>query len=234
MADHFIKASFTITVTEAEAEVLRRIEDAIAIVQDKHLDTTEREAQFRTLGLAFAECFLPSDADIFAGFLAMFPDPDYPRLGFSLSIDAIDPPGDSGLRKFWIHGDQIDIEAVANLIQTVARSALPFGFEYAIDCSRMRLGEFGGGFVAIRADDIEFGNSAQGLERALTRLPDDARHGLVIAIRDEEEGLLFWNTDTGFGSLETATVYSEAEALRCDLPIANDQPEWLAMPAPLA
>ncbi len=234
MADYFTKASFTITVTETEADILRRIDDAIAIIEDKELDPTELEARFRSLGPAFAECFQPKDADIFSSFLSMFPDPDYPRLGFSLSIDIIDPADDSGLRRLWFHGEQMDVEVAANLIHTVARSALPFGFEYAIDCSRMRIGEFGGGFAAIREDGIEFGNSAQGLERALTRLPDDPHHGLVIAIRDREEGLLFWNSDTGFGSLETATVFSETEAATYDLPIADDQPEWLPMPSPLA
>ena len=43
-----------------------------------------------------------------------------------------------------------------------------------------------------------------------------------------------WNSKAGFGSLETATVFSEAEASNTDLPIASDQPEWLALPAPLA
>jgi hypothetical protein len=30
-----------------------------------------------------------------------------------------------------------------------------------------------------------------------------------------------------------ATVFSESEAAKFDMPIAADQPEWLAMPAPL-
>lgn len=82
----------------------------------------------------------------------------------------------------------------------------------------------------IRADDIEYGGSARGLERALSRRAGEAENGLVIATRDAEEGLLFWNSDDGFGALETATVFSEAEAADIDLPIANDQPEWLALP----
>ena len=231
MANHFTKASFTFVVTPAEADILRLIDDAIEVLDDASLEPDGRAAQFSELGPAFAACFPPADADPFSGFLEIFSDPDYPRLGFTLQVD---PPDTGDTVDVWIHGDQVDIEAAAAPIQATARSALPFGFEYALDCDRMRPGEFGGGFVVIREDDIEFGGSARGLEKALTRRPGEAEHGLVIATRDGEEGLLFWNSEGGFGSLETATVFSEAEASNTDLPIASDQPEWLALPAPLA
>lgn len=231
MANHFTKASFTLAVTPAEAAILRLIDDAIEALDDAALETDARAARFAALGHAFAVCFPPTEADPFSGFLEIFSDPGYPRLGFTLQID---PPGTGETVGVWIHGEQVDIEAAAVLIQATARSALPFGFEYALDCDRMRPGEFGGGFVVIRADDIEFGGSARGLAQALTHRPGEAEHGLVIGTRDAEEGLLFWNSETGFGSLETATVFSEAEASNTDLAIANDQPEWLALPAPLA
>ena len=231
MANHFVKASFTLRVTHAEAEVLRQVEEVLEILGDAPLESEARAACLAALGEGFAASFPPSEADPLDGFLRIFPDPDYPRLGFTLQID---PPGEGDGVRVWIHGDQIDIEAAAALIQAAAQSALPFGFEYALDCDRMRPGEFGGGYVVIREDDIEFGGSAQGLERALSRRAAEAEHGLVMAIRDADEGLLFWNSATGFGALETATVFSKAEAANCDLPIAGDQPEWLAMPAPLA
>ncbi|WP_232474349.1 hypothetical protein [Sphingomonas sp. MA1305] len=53
-------------------------------------------------------------------------------------------------------------------------------------------------------------------------------------MRDRDHGLSFWNGGTGFGRLRDAAVFSEAEAARVNLPIADDEPEWLAMPAPLA
>ncbi|PTD15894.1 hypothetical protein CV103_21430 [Sphingomonas fennica] len=231
MANHFTKASFTLAVTAAEAEVVRRVDDAIDALDDASLEPEQRAARFAALGPAFAASFAPTDADPFSGFVGIFPDPDYPRLGFTLQVDSAGADDRVGV---WIHGDQVDIEAAAGLIQAAAKSALPFGFEYALDCDRMRPCEFGGGFVVIRADDIEFGGSARGLEKALSRRPDEAENGLVIATRDAEEGLLFWNSDTGFGALETATVFSDAEAANADLPIADDQPEWLALPPPLA
>lgn len=231
MANHFTKASFTLAVTAAEAEVLRRVDDAIDALDEASLEPEQRAARFAALGPAFAACFAPTGADPFSGFVGIFPDPDYPRLGFTLQVDSAVADDSVGV---WIHGDQVDVEAAAGLIQAAAKSALPFGFEYALDCDRMRPGEFGGGFVVIRANDIEFGGSARGLEKALSRRPDEAENGLVIATRDVEEGLLFWNSDTGFGALETATVFSETEAANADLPIADDQPEWLALPPPLA
>lgn len=231
MANHFTKASFVLAVTPAEAEVLRLVPEAVDSLDDADLEPAERTARFAALGPAFADAFPPSADDPFDGFLGLFSDPDYPRLGFTLQVD---PPGATDTVKVWIHGEQVDIEAAAALIQAAAKSALPFGFEYALDCDRMRPGEFGGGFVVIREDDIEFSGSARGLERALSRRPGEAENGLVVATRDAEEGLLFWNTETGFGDLERATVFSEAEAADFDLPIANDQPEWLALPSPLA
>ena len=57
--------------------------------------------------------------------------------------------------------------------------------------------------------------------------------GFVLATRDHAHGLSFWSNDYGFGPLFNATVFSEAEAGIFGVPIADDTPEWLAMPVPL-
>jgi hypothetical protein len=57
--------------------------------------------------------------------------------------------------------------------------------------------------------------------------------GFVIAISSRAHGLSFWRNTGGFGPLFAATVFSEIEAVDYDLPIADDEPEWLALPAPL-
>lgn len=70
----------------------------------------------------------------------------------------------------------------------------------------------------------------------MTAVPDtaaDGAFGFVLATRDREHGLSFWSNADGFGALFNATVFSEAEAVCFDVPIADDQPEWLALPAPL-
>ena len=61
----------------------------------------------------------------------------------------------------------------------------------------------------------------------------DGAYGFVLATRDRTHGISFWNKVYGFGPLFNATVFSEAEAPAFEMPIADDQPEWLAMPAPL-
>lgn len=231
MANHFVKASFVLTVTDAEAEVFRDIDEAAAIVDDSAVEQERRVAAYSALSDAFKSCFPPTAADAFGGFLAIFSDPDYPRLGFSLQVD---PSDGSGNCKVWLYGDQVDVETAALLIQAAASSALPFGFEYALDCDRLRPGEFGGGYVVIREDGLEFGGSSRLLDRAIARAHHEGVDGYVLVTRDVEAGLLFWNTASGFGSLEAATVFSEAEAANFDIPIADDQPEWLALPAPLS
>lgn len=62
----------------------------------------------------------------------------------------------------------------------------------------------------------------------------DGAFGFVLATRSAAHGLSFWSNDYGFGPLFNATVFSEAEAANLDVPIADDEPEWLALPAPLA
>lgn len=43
---------------------------------------------------------------------------------------------------------------------------------------------------------------------------------------------IYWNNRDGFGGLASATVFTVDEAQRYDLPIANDQPEWVELPVP--
>ena len=62
----------------------------------------------------------------------------------------------------------------------------------------------------------------------------EGRFGFVLASRDQDGHAVFWNNDDGFGALASATVFSKAEARAHDPVIANDEPEWLALPAPLA
>src|SRR3546814_9043045 len=84
MANHFVKASFVLTVTDAEAEVFRDIDEAAEIVRDSDVEQDRRVAAYSARSDAFRSCFPPAEADAFGGFLAIFSDPDYPRLGFSL------------------------------------------------------------------------------------------------------------------------------------------------------
>src|SRR3546814_1302763 len=81
---------------------------------------------------------------------------------------------------------------------------------------RSRPGEFGGGYVVIREDGLEFAGSSRLLDRAIARGHHEGVDGYVLVTRDAEAGLLFWNSHSGFGSLAGATVFSEAEAANFD------------------
>jgi hypothetical protein len=229
MANTYIKASFVIAVTPGEADLLNKACEAAAQIADNTIDESNQAERFADFGSEFAEAFPPTDDDPFSGFLAIFDDPNYPQIDCQIEIEEMD----GGQCEALLYGEQINIDAVAQLIFRVCKSALPTGFEYAIDCERLRPGELGGGFVAITENGIEHHGTSAMLGRAMARAIDEGADGFVLAIRHPEHGLSFWNNETGFGRLATATVFSEDEAGRFDKPIADDEPEWLAMPAPL-
>ena len=69
------------------------------------------------------------------------------------------------------------------------------------------------------------------LTKAVVR-GDNSSAGYVLALRDGHDGLLFWNGTDGYVDLAHAAVFSEDEANNYDVPISDDQPEWVALPAP--
>lgn len=230
MSNSYTKAAFGISVTLSEADFLRRVVGAIELIGDAEIGIEALEAHYRGMGDDFFARFPRTPQSAFDGLLDLFPDQNYPSLDFDIDFGTPDAAGQVVL---FFSGGQFGVETAAKLIQLCAPSVLPFGFEFALDCDRLRAGEFGGGYVAITADRIEYGHTAQMLDRAIGRALDEGADGLVLATRDAEHGLSFWSNEDGFGRLAQATVFSEAEAAKFDVPIAADQPEWLAMPAPL-
>ena len=116
-------------------------------------------------------------------------------------------------------------DAPAALLHRTITQSLPVAATWSYDSDRHQPDAFGGGGFMI---------DAAGIHWIETSKVHDTVHfapKLVIATRDPEEGLLFWNSKDGFGTLDTADVITENQALSTDLPIAGDQPEWLALPA---
>lgn len=98
------------------------------------------------------------------------------------------------------------------------------------------MGEFGGGCIVITDAGIRSYSTQSLLEHAFSRIeggPHEGVDGFVLTTKSADQGLSFWNNTDGFGALATATVFSEAEAARFDKPIADDEPEWLVLPAPM-
>ncbi len=230
MANSYTKAAFGLTVTAAEAALLGKAIEAAAWLEDGDDDAHARAARFAALGADFAATFPASDEDAFDGFLALFDDADYPSLGCDIEIGEADAAGQAAV---YFSGEQLDVGVAAELLFRICRSALPFGFDYAFDCDRLRAGEFGGGYVLVTESHVHFNTTATLLDRALARAHGEPGvDGFVLATRSRVHGLRFWNHETGFGPLPQASVFTEREAAEYAMPIALDQPEWLALPAP--
>lgn len=67
----------------------------------------------------------------------------------------------------------------------------------------------------------------------ITRPPERGKHGYVIAIRDEEDGLIFWSNEAGFGSLDTATIFTAREKALFQTPLVAGDLLWIGIPVPL-
>lgn len=227
MANNYLTAAFAVRVTTSEARLIAAVETAIEAI-DAGLEGEERRKAFDELGPEFAATFPAGTDDPFSGVMAIFPDKEFPSIDAHVTIEA-SADTDGAIVSF--SGEQFGIEQVANLLFACAKSALPTGFEYAYTCDKLRNDEFGGGAVIITAGGIDYHSTNTIVRDALSSKPDATTAHLVLTTRDAEHGLLFWNNDTGFGNLASATLFTEAEAASFDVPIANDEPEWLACPA---
>lgn len=222
MSNCYTNCCFALTLTRDEATLLRN-----AVTLAEFLEQgpeANRIAEF-WLGLpeTFRAAFPANDEDPISGFISLFPDADYPTFGTSFTFDE----KNDGNVVVFAHADQFEPDAVAALLQRTITLSLPVAVTWSFDSDRQHPDAFGGGGFRI---------DTAGVHWIGTSMVRDKHHfspKLVIAMRDEEEGLLFWNEEHGFGSLDEAAVYTEELALQIDLPIADDQPEWLQLPSSL-
>lgn len=231
MSNTYLKAAFALIMTREDATLLREAEKALHLLERRSNDD-ELAAAYGTLDERFQSVFPPKGDTGFDSFLEIFDDRDAAYLDADIDIE--DDPSDANV-KVVFSGAQFGIDPVAQLIFRACKSALPCGFSWSYDSDRLRVGEFGGGCVVITEAGIEWHNTQAILERAFDRIekgPFEGIDGFVLATRDREHGLSFWNHDHGFGTLATATVFTEAEAAQFDKPIADDEPEFMALPAP--
>ena len=231
MSNSYTKTAFELTMLPDEFKLLKEVVSVSEMLAWHETSNEDLPAKFDECSQAFRDLFPAVNGNSFERFLELFDDPDYPVLDFD-----IDQQGahDDGQVSVVFTGEQFSPEVAASVIQRVCRSALPCGFDYAFDHDKLRLGELGGGFTVVTAEDVSFGTTSQSIDRALARFDDEGSDGFVLVIRNSEHGLSFWNVHDGFGRLRLATVFSEREAAAFDIPFADDQPEWLAMPAPLS
>lgn len=234
MSNSYVHASFAITVTAAEAEALADVARAVEAIEDAAGDPAiDLAGRYDALSPAFRAAFPAEAENPFGSFIAVFSDPDYPVLGFA--IEALERRPDCRT-DIVLSGDQFGVEEAANLLFAICKSALPFGFEYALTCDRLRPGEFGGGFVVVTPDGISYHGTRNDLDRALARQVGDDDRRFVLSARDPQHGLRFWNREAGFGALEDATPFrsTEVDAACFDIPYGTASPVWMALPRPLA
>lgn len=232
MSNSYTKAAFTILMDRDDAALLRSAEQAVDIL-DTNGEDADLAAAYDTLDERFRTVFPPKGESRFESFLELFDDPHFPYLDARIEIE--DNP-DEALVKVTFSSDQFGVDQIAELLFRGCKSALPCGFAWSYDCDRLRVGEFGGGCVVITDAGIQSYSTQALLEHAFRRIeqgPHEGVDGFVLATASAEHGLSFWNNIDGFWGLATATVFTEAEAARFDKPIADDEPEWLALPAPI-
>ena len=222
MANHYLKALFVFDVAPDEADLVAQAFEAADLLANQP-DEAAIASAYADLGPAFAAALPGSADDPFASFRELFDDGDYP--GFGCTLERIEGRGDQGPR-LWFAGEQVAVDALPRLFARVAPSSLPFAFEYAFDCDRLGIGEFGGGVAIATAEGADWISSRELVEKAVEPKPTL----LVLAVRDAERGLAFWNGDRRFGALADAAVFTEAEAAASDMPAADPRPEWMPLP----
>lgn len=162
MADIYTQGSFAFTCSNAEMALLEEAFQASCDIQhgDEPADPTPE----------FLAAFPPTEADDpWTGFLAIFPDSQFPSFGVEFEGgNTLEQPDVSTVFLYGMTDFQPD--AIAGLIHRCCQDSLrkaPIGFEWACSCSRPRVGHFSGGWCAVFADRIEIETTGEVLSRAM-------------------------------------------------------------------
>lgn len=154
MANDFLQTAFAIPVMPDEAALL---EECFTVAAELSSDFAELpidgmhtvKAYYASRSEAFRTTFpkKPEEEDPFAGFFDLWSDPGF--LGFYADLSIRGDP-DGRAQFAFISGDDVDVHSIASLIQTVCKSALPFGFQWAEGNEEDDgSGSFAGGYYVI-------------------------------------------------------------------------------------
>lgn len=162
MADSYVQGSFAFTCSHTEMAL---IEEAFQASYD-----LESGDEPPAPSPEFLAAFPPTTPDdCWSGFLAIFPDPDFPTFG--VEFEGGNSPEQPEISTVCIYSTtDFQPDPLAALIQHCCQETLrqaPIGFEWACSCSRARIGEFGGGWCAVFADRIEIETTSEALYRAI-------------------------------------------------------------------
>lgn len=220
MTNIYIKTAFSFTLNAAETSRLRV---AMKIQQLLDSDAAETEIHSHWQGTPddFRNRFpTPTASDPIGGFLAIFSDIDFPVFDADFVIDE---PDENGNCRINVTADQFDPTTIANLLKAILDPDSSLYATWSESADRYRPDHFSGGGFRIENGTTHWITASD--------VRDETKFAprFVLTIRDPEDGLLFWNTNDGFGSLESATTFLERDAKNVTI-IANDEPEWLRLP----
>lgn len=166
MANHYLQTAFAIPVTPAEALLLKECFAVSAQLSSDFAELSSDSLQavktcYASLSEAFRNTFpkKPEEEDPFADFLDLWSDPGFPEFDADLIIQG-DP--EARTQFAFISGHEVDVPALASLIQKVCKSALPIGFQWAEVADKDIAGAFGGGYYVVTDTEI-FGGSTRWL-----------------------------------------------------------------------
>ena len=171
MADMYVQASLAFRCTNDEWALLDEASRASA--------TLMREEDSEGPSAAFLCAFPPSNVhDLWSGYRDIFADGDDPDLGADITgrplFDASESatgawPEYCDIAIMGMAGFQPD--AIAQLIYPCCKASLalePVGFEWSFNCTKPRIGAFGGGWCAIFSNRIEMESTSEALNAALS------------------------------------------------------------------
>ncbi|MGK2912455.1 hypothetical protein [Sphingobium sp. UBA5915] len=174
MANTYLETAFNVPLTADEAALLEECFETAAEISAGYASIPQEELEaaktFYASRSSLFRATFPTQAgndDPFVTFLALWSDPDFPCLDADLTID--DDHGGEGLLAY-IHGHEVDVSALASLIQKVCKSALPFGFEWALVTDQDRPGGFGGGYYVVTETEILGGSTRWLMKETLRSL----------------------------------------------------------------
>ncbi|WP_051768185.1 hypothetical protein [Sphingobium sp. DC-2] len=167
MSNSYVKAAFSLFMSEKDAAMVAKAQRASDLLTDNHSDT-DLKISFDALGHDFITLFPAKGPNHFGSFLELFDDPSYPMFDCDIRVGDADS---CGVCEVTFSGEQFGIEAVANLIRVAAKSALPCGFEWSCTSDKLRCDEFGGGYVVITEYGPAFHTTSTMLREALSAIP---------------------------------------------------------------
>jgi hypothetical protein len=189
MANTYVKAAFTIFMSRQDASIIRDAEKACEIINAAG-GAIDLAPDYDRLGLPFRNAFPARDGNPFGAFFAIFDDPVYPMFDCDIAYGL---PDATGTCEVTFCGDQFGVEQVAMLLFAGCKSALPCAFEYAYDCDRLNIGEFGGGAAVITAQGVTHYATARLIHQALTAALTEAEAKATVSVlpkhRDADEWL---------------------------------------------